>query len=62
VTVKSARESNSQFLMVEKQGAIATLFFTHQEARVFNYPGAEGRRWPEDAGGRHSVRLENKEA
>ena len=38
VTVKSARESNPQFLMVEKQGAIATLFFTNQEARVFNEP------------------------
>ena len=37
VTVKQAADSNSQFLMVEKQGAIAPLFLTNQEARVFAF-------------------------
>ena len=43
-TVEAMREFNSQFLMVEKQGAIATMFFTNQEARVFNCPGAESNK------------------
>ena len=35
VTVDAAKMPYPQFLMVEKQGAIVTLFFTNQEARVF---------------------------